>query len=139
MKIKSVEIFDVEIGGSNKNFAWHPVLVRIQTDEGIHGVGEAGLAYGIGHSAAAAMVKNLAEKFLIDADPMKTEKIWNDMFRMSFWAKGGGAVFFSGMSAIDMALWDIKGKVFGVPVYQLLGGKTNPSLRTYASQIQFGW
>jgi L-alanine-DL-glutamate epimerase-like enolase superfamily enzyme len=139
MKITSVEIFDVENGGSKQKSTWHPVLVRINTDEGISGVGEAGLAYGVGHSAGAAMVKNLAETFLIDADPMKTEKIWDDMFKMSFWAKGGGTIVFSGMSAIDIALWDIKGKVFGVPVHQLLGGKTNPSIRTYASQIQFGW
>lgn len=43
------------------------------------------------------------------------------------------------MSAIDIALWDIKGKYLNVPVYQLLGGKTNDKLRTYASQLQFGW
>ena len=75
MKIKSVEIYDVNCKGENQTPIWHPILVRINTDEGISGVGEAGMAYGVGHSAAAAMVKNLAEKFLIDADPMQNEKI----------------------------------------------------------------
>jgi L-alanine-DL-glutamate epimerase-like enolase superfamily enzyme len=84
-------------------------------------------------------VKNLAESFLIGADPMKIEKIWDKMFQNTFWAKGGGPVVFGGMSAIDIACWDIKGKAFGQPIYQLLGGKTNDSLRTYASQVQLGW
>ena len=139
MKITNVEIFDVDTDPKAFDVPWHPVIVRINTDEGISGIGEAGLAYGVGHSAAAGMVKNLAEAYLIGTDPMKTEKLWEDMFTTTFWAQGGGPVVFSGMSAIDIALWDIKGKVLGVPIYQLLGGKTNESLRTYASQIQFGW
>ncbi|NQU96218.1 MAG: mandelate racemase/muconate lactonizing enzyme family protein [Chloroflexi bacterium] len=136
MKIVSVEVFDLDVEGMP---AWHPVLVRINTDEGISGLGEAGLAYGTGHSAAAGMVRNLAETFVLGADPFQSEKLWETMFRRSFWAQGGGPVVFGGMSAIDIALWDIKGKALGVPVYQLLGGKTNDRLRTYASQIQFGW
>ena len=139
MKITHVEIFDVDTDPDAFDVPWHPVIVRINTDEGISGVGEAGLAYGVGHSAAAGMVKNLVEAYLIGFDPMKTEKLWEDMFSTTFWAQGGGPVIFSGMSAIDTALWDIKGKALDVPVYQLLGGKTNESLRTYASQIQFGW
>ena len=54
MKIKSVEIFDVDCRGEKQTPNWHPILVRINTDEGISGVGEAGMAYGVGHSAAAA-------------------------------------------------------------------------------------
>ena len=61
------------------------------------------------------------------------------MLRESFWGLGGGPVLYSAMSAIDTALWDIKGKALGVPVYQLLGGKVNDKLRTYASQLQFDW
>ena len=52
---------------------------------------------------------------------------------------GGGTVISAAMSGIDIALWDIKGKALGVPVYQLLGGKINDNLRTYASQLQYGW
>lgn len=117
----------------------HPIMIRVNTDEGISGLGEAGLAYGTGHSAGIGYVKNLAESFLIGADPMKVEKLWDTMFRKTFWAQGGGPVVFAGMSAIDIACWDIKGKALGQPIYQLLGGKTNDNLRSYASQVQFGW
>jgi len=136
MKVISVEIFDL-----NPKFKpnWHPVVVRVNTDEGISGLGEVGLAYGTGHTAGASMVKELSEQFVIGSDPMKTEKLWEKMFRSTFWASGGGPIVFGGMSGIDTALWDIKGKFLDVPLYQLLGGKTNERLRTYASQIQFGW
>ncbi|NRP09618.1 MULTISPECIES: mandelate racemase/muconate lactonizing enzyme family protein [unclassified Marinobacterium] len=136
MKITEVEIFDIHCP---ERPPWNPVFVRIHTDEGIHGLGEAGLAYDWGHSAAAAMVKEIAEAVLIGFDPFKTELLWSRMLRESFWGLGGGPVLYSAMSAIDTALWDIKGKALGLPVYQLLGGKTNDNLRTYASQLQFDW
>lgn len=136
MKITHVEIFDIHCP---ERPPWHPVFVRIFTDEGIVGVGEAGLAYDWGHSAAAAMIKEIAQAVLIGFDPFKTELLWSRMLRESFWGLGGGPVLYSAMSAIDTALWDIKGKALNVPVYQLLGGKTNDNLRTYASQLQFDW
>ena len=136
MKINRIEIFDIHCP---KRPAWNPIFVRIHTDEGISGVGEAGLAYDLGHSAAAAMIREFAEAVLLDWDPFQTEKLWAKMFRESFWALGGGPIIYSAMSAIDTALWDIKGKALGVPVYQLLGGKVNARLRTYASQLQFDW
>ena len=61
------------------------------------------------------------------------------MYRQTFWGMGRGPVVYGGMSAYDIAFWDIRSKKFDVPCYQLLGGKTNDSLRSYASQIQFGW
>ena len=136
MKITEIEIFDIHCP---KRPPWNPVFVRIHTDEGISGVGEAGLAYDWGHSAAAAMIKEIAEAVLIGFDPFSTEKLWSRMLRESFWGLGGGPVLYAAMSAIDTALWDIKGKALGLPVYQLLGGKTNDKLRTYASQLQFDW
>ena len=136
MKITQVEIFDIECPKRPK---WRPVFVRIYTDEGIHGVGEAGLAYDWGHSAAAQMIKEISTALLLGFDPFKTELLWTRMLRESFWGPGGGPVIYAAMSAIDTALWDIKGKALGVPVYQLLGGKTTESLRTYASQLQFDW
>lgn len=137
MKITSAEIYNLnlDIGG----FPWHPVILRLNTDQSISGLGEAGLAYASGHDAAAGMLKNLVETFVIGADPFRTEWLWENMFRRSFWGQGGGPVVYGGISAIDTALWDIKGKALGIPVYQLLGGKTNDHLRTYASQIQSGW
>ena len=139
MKVNSVDVWDTSIELAPNWQVWHPVIIRINTDEGISGLGEVGLAYGTGHSGGAGYVKNLAEDFLIGTDPMKVERLWETMFRRTFWAQGGGPVVFGAMSAIDIACWDIKGKALGQPVYQLMGGKTNESLRTYASQIQFGW
>jgi galactonate dehydratase len=139
MKVTSVDIWDTSIELATDWQTWHPVIIRVNTDEGVSGLGEVGLAYGSGHSGGAGYVKNLAEDFLIGADPMKIERLWDTMFRRTFWAQGGGPVVFGAMSAIDIACWDIKGKALGQPVYQLIGGKTNETLRTYASQIQFGW
>ena len=136
MKIVKAEIFDTYCP---KRPAWTPVFIRLHTDEGITGVGEAGLAYDLGHSAAANMTKEFAESIILGEDPFQTEQLWNRMLRESFWGLGGGPVVYSAMSAIDTALWDIKAKALGVPVYQLLGGKSNKKLRTYASQLQFDW
>ena len=136
MKINRVEIFDIHCPDRP---VWNPVFVRVHTDEGISGVGEAGLAYDLGHSAAAHMIKEFAEEMLLGRDPFQTEDLWNLMLRGSFWGLGGGPIIYSAMSAIDTALWDIKGKALGLPVYQLLGGKVNDKLRTYASQLQFDW
>ena len=78
-------------------------------------------------------------KLIIGMDPLRTEFIWETMYKRTFWGQNGGPVVFSGIAAIDVALWDIKGKYFNVPCYQLLGGKVRDKLRTYASQLQFGW
>lgn len=136
MKVTRVEVFDIHCPDRP---VWNPVFVRVHTDEGISGVGEAGLAYDLGHSAAAAMIKEIAEAMLIGFDPFQTELLWHRMLRESFWGLGGGPILYAAMSAIDTALWDIKGKALGVPCYQLLGGKVNDKLRTYASQLQFDW
>ena len=114
------------------------ITIKINTDEGIYGWGEAGLAYGNSFEAAFGQCQDFA-KLIIGMDPFDTEKIWEHLHRHTFWGMGGGVVITSAMAAIDTACWDIKGKALGVPVYKLLGGKTNPKLRAYASQLQFGW
>lgn len=138
MKIVSVDIIDVKNPYQSAVSKWRPVVVRINTDEGISGFGEVGMAYGVGASAGFGMAKDLA-KIIIGLDPMKSEFIWDKMQKKTFWGQGGGTVVSAGMSAIDVALWDIKGKALGVPCYQLLGGKCRDELHTYASQLQFGW
>lgn len=135
MKIEKIEIFRLSTSNIQQN---SPIGCRIHTDKGIYGDGEAGMAYGIGGNAAFSMITELAE-MIIGMDPLQTELIWETMRKKTFWGQNGGPVIFSGIAAIDVALWDIKGKYFNVPVYQLLGGKVRGKLRTYASQLQFGW
>lgn len=114
------------------------IVCRINTDEGIYGYGEAALSYGKGSMAGFHMIKELAP-LVIGQDPMQVEKIWERIYRETFWGVAGGAVFYAGMSAIDIALMDIKGKALNVPCYELLGGKQRDRLRAYASQLQLGW
>ncbi len=114
------------------------ITVKVNTDEGISGFGEAGLAYGNCWQAAYGQCQDFA-KLVIGYDPFDTEKIWEHLHRHTFWGMNGGIVISAAMAAIDTACWDIKGKALGLPVYKLLGGKTNDKLRAYASQLQFGW
>jgi len=136
MKITKVDVYLLDAG--EQRASRKPVVCRIYTDEGIYGDGEAGIAYGVGATAAFGMVKDLCE-CIIGKDPMNVEAIWESMFKETFWGQGGGAIVYAGMSAIDIALMDIKGKALNVPCYQLLGGKFRSELRCYASQLQFGW
>lgn len=129
MKVTGANIYLVKIG------SLHPVLVEIVTDEGITGVGEAAVAYGIGGTAAAGMTKDLVQATLLGRDPFRIEELWTEMYDQSFWAKGGGSIVFAGISAIEQALWDVKGKALGIPVYEFLGGKFRDHVRTYAN----GW
>ncbi len=129
MKIRNVRIYLVKSGNL------HPVLVEITTEDGLVGIGEAAIAYGLGGTAAAGMLKDFAERLLIGRDAARIEAIWGEMYDHSFWAKGGGAIVFAAMSAIETALWDIKGRALGVPVYELLGGRMRDTVRVYAN----GW
>jgi len=137
-KVTSIDIYDVKLAATAAT-QWNPVVVRINTDEGIYGLGEVALAYGVGAPAGLGMVKHLAERFLIGADPFRAEQLWDEMYRRTFWAQGGGPVVFGGMSAIDEALWDIKGKALGVPVYELLGGKVRDRIFAYATGNDTDW
>jgi len=138
MKITSVDIIDVANDFQSATSKWRPVVVRINTDEGLSGFGEVGLAYGVGASAGFGMAKDLA-KLIIGMDPLRNEAIWDKLQKKTFWGQGGGTVVTAGMSGLDIALWDIKGKAQNMPLYQLLGGKTRDKIRSYASQLQFGW
>lgn len=138
MKITSVDILKCRGKCSVETDDFFTINVRVNTDEGISGFGEAGIAYGVGADAAFGMCRDMAE-VILGMDPFDNEAIWDKMHRKTFWGMGGGPIVFAGISALDIAIWDIKGKALGVPVYKLLGGKTNSRLRTYASQIQFDW
>lgn len=144
MKIVSAEILHIQTGipftsvKGTHVLPWRPIILKLMTDEGIYGLGEVALAYGSASHAGAGILKDFCPAIL-GMDPFDTEAIWNKLMKKTFWGQGGGTVIFGGMSAVDIACWDIKGKAFGVPVYQLLGGKCRKDLRCYASQIQSDW
>ncbi|MFA0740400.1 MAG: hypothetical protein DFNUSKGM_000506 [Candidatus Fervidibacter sacchari] len=102
------------------------LFVKVTTDEGIIGWGE-GLPDNF--RSVAAFVDE-CRRFLIGQNPFQIEHLWQTLFRGFFWK--GGFVHCSAISAIEMALWDIKGKAMGVPVYELLGGKVRDRIRLYA-------
>ncbi|MBF6568809.1 MAG: mandelate racemase/muconate lactonizing enzyme family protein [Candidatus Binataceae bacterium] len=129
MKVKAARIYLVSIG------SLHPILLELITDDNVVGLGEAAIAYGLGATAAAGMIKDLVEAILPGRDPFRIEETWTDMYDHSFWAKGGGPLVFAGISAIEQALWDIKAKALNVPIYDLLGGKFRDQVPVYAN----GW
>jgi L-alanine-DL-glutamate epimerase-like enolase superfamily enzyme len=134
MKITHVDV----ISAKTARPGWHPTIIRVYTDEGIYGDGEAALAYGIAANATFGILKDYAA-LIIGADPLEHERIWQKLYKNTFWGINGGPVIFAGISAIDIALWDIKGKFFNQPVYKLLGGKLRDSIRAYAGQVQSGF
>lgn len=101
------------------------LFVKISTDEGITGYGESG-AWGFLEPSQSAIEK--FGQYLIGKDPLLIEHHWQYMYRFSHFR---GAAIMGAISALDIALWDIAGKYFGVPVYQLLGGKTRDKARVY--------
>ncbi len=103
------------------------VLVKVETDEGIYGVGDATL-----NGRELAVAKALEEHIvplLIGKDPDQIEDIWQYIFRGTYWR--GGPVLMTALAGIDMALWDIKGKRADLPLYSLLGGKSRNKALCY--------
>lgn len=134
MKIVSVDIITLKPQSTS---AQTPVLVRIHTDEGIYGYGEAGVSI-MNYSLGCVELLRSFSRMILGTDPLANDVIYSKLIN-SFWARGNGGVILAAISAIDTALWDIKGKYFNVPIYELLGGKHRDKLRCYASQLQNGW
>ncbi|KAL0576391.1 hypothetical protein V5O48_005580 [Marasmius crinis-equi] len=102
------------------------LFVRVETSDGIVGWGEATLE---GHTESVeGAIQDLTERFM-GVDPSNIEDIWQTAYMGRFYR--GGPVFMSALSGLDIALWDIKGKKLGVPVWQLLGGKVRDRVRVY--------
>ncbi|PJF37006.1 MAG: galactonate dehydratase [Candidatus Thermofonsia Clade 1 bacterium] len=118
MKITQLELFTVPP-------RW--LFLKISTDEGLVGWGEPIVE---GHAQTVAAAVREAASYLIGRDPDQIEEIWQTLYRARFYR--GGAVLMSAMAGIDQALWDIKGKRYGVPIYQLLGGAVRDHIRVYA-------
>lgn len=104
------------------------IFVEVQTDQGVHGIGEATTEYH--EMAVKAQIETELRPRLIGMDPTDIERIWTIGFRDFWWR--GGVVHTSAMSGIDMALWDIKGKAADLPVFKLLGGRARDHVRLYA-------
>ncbi|CAP56114.1 galactonate dehydratase [Gluconacetobacter diazotrophicus] len=103
------------------------LFLKIETDEGISGWGEP-VVEGRADTVAAA-VAELAD-YLVGKDPFRIEDHWTVLYRGGFYR--GGAVHMSAIAGIDQALWDIKGRAFGVPVHDLLGGRCRDRIRVYS-------
>lgn len=117
---------------------WHPVVVRITTDNGLIGYGEAATSFGIGYEGTIGVIRELAAHYL-GKNPLKISELWNSAYQHTFWAQGSGVIFFSAIGAMDIALWDIKGQYENKSIAQLLTTTPKSHLKSYASQIQHGW
>lgn len=115
MKIRKVDVIR-----ANRS-----VFVKIHTDEGITGIGESG-AWGLLEASAKEL--EMFGEYLVEKDPLMIEYHWQYLYRFSHFR---GAAVMGALSAIDEALYDIAGKYYGVPVYQLLGGKCRNKVRVY--------
>lgn len=124
MKVTDIKTFTVDCFRTN----W--VFVKVYTDEGISGVGEATLEYK--EKALLGAIEHIKE-YLVGKDPTDIELHWHTIYRDAYWR--GGAVLMSALSAVECALWDILGKKLDVPVYKLLGGKVRDKVRIYVN----GW
>ncbi|WP_298331534.1 D-mannonate dehydratase ManD [Asticcacaulis sp.] len=120
MKIVSAKVI---VTCPGRNF----VTLKILTDEGVYGIGDATL-----NGRELSVVSYLEDHVipcLIGRDPQQIEDIWQYLYRGAYWRRG--PVTMSAVSAVDMALWDIKGKIAGLPVYQLLGGRSRTGVMVY--------
>ncbi|MGF7033616.1 galactonate dehydratase [Paenibacillus mucilaginosus] len=118
MKITSYELFQVPP-------RW--LFLKIETDEGITGWGEPIVE---GRAATVKACVHELMEYLTGKDPLRIEDHWNLLYRSGFYR--GGPILMSAIAGIDQALWDIKGKYYHAPVYQLLGGACRDSIRVYS-------
>ena len=122
MKITAIKPYPVWIGIRNQ------LIVKVETDEGVFGWGESGLS---GREMAVAGALEHYSRFLIGRNAFDIGAIWQETYRSQYFE--GGRVLQAAISAVDIALHDIKGKALGVPVYELLGGKQRDKIPTFAS------
>jgi galactonate dehydratase len=122
MKITAVKGFAVQ-GGHRNLF-----IVKVETDAGISGLGEGGMA---GRELAMQGMLDHFAQALVGMDPLRIEHIWQSLYRGNYFE--GGNIAGATMSAVDIALWDILGQHLGVPVYQLLGGAVRDRVQCFAT------
>ncbi len=120
MKIIDILTYGVNLGDGNHLF------VKVVTDEHLYGIGE---AYRVGPDHAVEQTVHYFKEWLIGEDPTRIEHLWRLMYNGSRFP--GGSMLNAAISGIETALWDLKGKIHGVPVYQLLGGRCRDRIRVY--------
>jgi len=103
------------------------VTLKIETDEGVHGIGDATLN-GREQAVVAYLSEHVAPA-LVGRDPARIEDVWQYLYRGAYWRRG--PVTMTAIAAVDTALWDIKGKLAGLPLYQLLGGASREGVMVY--------
>jgi len=120
MKIRDVQVIVTSPG---RNF----VTLKVTTDDGVTGLGDATLNGR--ELAVASYLRDHVAPLLVGRDPHRIEDTWQYLYRGGYWRRG--PVTMAAIAAVDVALWDIKGKVAGLPVYQLLGGAARNGVLTY--------
>ncbi len=120
MKIRDIKVI---VASPGRNF----VTVKIVTDEGLHGIGDA-TVNGREKAVVAYLVDHVIPT-LIGKDPMRIEDIWQYLYKGAYWRRG--PITMAAISGIDMALWDIKAKAANMPLYQLLGGRSRDKVMVY--------
>ncbi len=124
MKISKIDTFVVNPGWNY--YSLNYIFVKVHTDDGLYGIGQ---AYSAGPDQAVVEVIHDFETWLVGQDPRNIEHLWALMYNGSRFPPG--VVVAGAISGIEHALWDIKGKALGVPVYELLGGKCRERVRVY--------
>lgn len=122
MKITDIKTYTMDAYRTNWTF------IRVDTDEGLYGWGEASL--GTMEKALEGCVEDL-KRLIIGRNPIDIEKMCYEVYRDIYWK--GGPVFLSALSGIEIAMWDITGKYFNTPMYNLLGGKIRDDVKIYAN------
>ncbi len=135
MKITDITVYRYSLPRMREGSSQSPLFLTVETDQGLTGLGELGLAYGAGARAASELTLELAQAFLVGRSPFGTEAFVDAARRGTFWGHTGGPIFGAAVSALDEALWDIKGQALGLPIHALLGGACRDSLRFYCN----GW
>lgn len=135
MKVGRVNAFAVRYPEPNNDGKIRSLtLVRVETDDGVVGWGEAITGAQETSLAVAFVVERRLAPMIVGEDPCDVPRLWQKLRDATYWDGNGGLVTF-GISALDMALWDVAGKAAGVPLYQLLGGKRQDRVRACASTI----
>ncbi len=124
MKITEAQTVPVDLSGHG-TFGY---LIVVRTDSGISGLGEAAADCHPGTVAHA-----IRQMPLVGRDPMRIEQFWQDMYHGMFWR--GGPIWTSAISGVEQALWDIKGKALGAPVYDLVGGAVRDEIKLYTHTL----